>query len=317
MKISYLREFVVAAKTANFTKAARILNMTQPVLSKHMAVVERSAGVELFERSTNPITLTPHGRLFLEDAQRILVDYDASIRRMKSLRHVEPTTVKVVAHVGCKHSDDLISRAILKLSRTHPLVNVDVHNASVISPVADVLEGGADVAVVSDKGIAIADLSDAPLFEEPLCAVVRRGHRLASLKSASPSDLAGEVVWASFAAPVARHYLAVRDLLEERGAEAQFAELPFHGTPSALELSFERGVYVDGAGVIEHSLSFMSLSKEFTVVPLSGDATLNHRALYREGEARSAVRAFVDALKDAVSDADMSLYWETAQLTAS
>ena len=52
-----------------------------------------------------------------------------------------------------------------------------------------------------------------------LPAVVRKGHRLSGSPSIAPADLSGEVVWGSFAAPVARHYLAIKDLLEERGAD--------------------------------------------------------------------------------------------------
>lgn len=182
-------------------------------------------------------------------------------------------------------------------------------NAEVTSPIADVLERRADVAFVSGVGAPIAKMRSYELFGEPLCAVVRRDHRLAHAATVTPSELSGEIVWNSLSAPVARHYLAIRDLLEEEGAHVQFRELTFHGSPDALELSFDKGVYVDGASVIAHSLPLITLADEYVAVPVEGCGQLVHRMVCREDDDNPGLDDFVKAVLGIVEHADMSLYW--------
>lgn len=184
-----------------------------------------------------------------------------------------------------------------------------VSNAGVSSPVSDVLEGRADVALVSDRKRLIAGAASRDLFEEPLAVVMRSDHPLAAKGSIAPLDLRGETVWYSLAAPVARHYLTIQDLLVERGADALFCELPFNGQPDTLELTFERGVYVDGAGVVRHSLPLIALESEYVIRPLASDARLQNRVIYREHDENPAVQVFVDELVATVAQVDMSLYW--------
>ena len=58
------------------------------------------------------------------------------------------------------------------------------------------------------------------------------------------------------------------------------------------------------------SLPMLTLARDHDVIPVSGDARLVHRALFREGEADPSVLAFVGALSDAARGADMSMYWQ-------
>jgi DNA-binding transcriptional LysR family regulator len=67
-----LRCLVVLAETLHFGRAAVRLNMTQPPLSRQIALLEASMGVLLFQRDRRTVTLTPAGRYFAEEARAIL-----------------------------------------------------------------------------------------------------------------------------------------------------------------------------------------------------------------------------------------------------
>ena len=70
-----LREYQYVLKVAqlqNMTRAAEALYITQPSLSHYIARVEEELGVQLFNRLTTPLSLTPAGEKYVETAQMIL-----------------------------------------------------------------------------------------------------------------------------------------------------------------------------------------------------------------------------------------------------
>ncbi|PPU38870.1 LysR family transcriptional regulator [Xanthomonas arboricola pv. populi] len=72
MDIRQIKKFVAVAKTRNFTRAAGLLHMTQPSLSKQIQQLEERLGARLFQRDSRPIRLTEAGRRFYEDALAVL-----------------------------------------------------------------------------------------------------------------------------------------------------------------------------------------------------------------------------------------------------
>ncbi|SAL65424.1 LysR family transcriptional regulator [Caballeronia peredens] len=72
LDLGQVRCFVAAATELNFRRAAALLNMTQPPLSRQIHLLEESLGVMLFERIGRTVKLTPEGRVFLADATRLL-----------------------------------------------------------------------------------------------------------------------------------------------------------------------------------------------------------------------------------------------------
>lgn len=72
LDLGQVRCFVVAATELNFRRAAALLNMTQPPLSRQIQLLEHSLGVQLFERIGRAVKLSTEGRIFLADAERLL-----------------------------------------------------------------------------------------------------------------------------------------------------------------------------------------------------------------------------------------------------
>lgn len=76
MEISALQQFLVLAETLNFTQAAEKCFVTQPTLSRKIAVLENELGVRLFVRSRKSVMLTAEGSALVEHARRIVSEYE-------------------------------------------------------------------------------------------------------------------------------------------------------------------------------------------------------------------------------------------------
>lgn len=79
MKMQLLYEFVQLAESLNFSRAAQKMNMTQPVLSRHMKTLEEQFGTELFIRDTHKVELTSAGKLLSGEARKIIQQYENSV----------------------------------------------------------------------------------------------------------------------------------------------------------------------------------------------------------------------------------------------
>ncbi|CAN5397495.1 LysR family transcriptional regulator [soil metagenome] len=83
VELRQLRKFVVLAEQRNFTRAAELLHIAQPALSREIARLEEQLGVRLIDRTSRPLQLTDAGRRFHDDA---LVVLDRAERMESSVR---------------------------------------------------------------------------------------------------------------------------------------------------------------------------------------------------------------------------------------
>src|SRR5882757_8487268 len=79
MDLRFLRYFVTVAEELNFTRAARVLHITQPSLSVQVRKLESEVGAELLTRDGRGIRLTQAGRLFLTHARKILAEAERAV----------------------------------------------------------------------------------------------------------------------------------------------------------------------------------------------------------------------------------------------
>ena len=72
MELRVLKYFLMVAREENITKAARLLHITQPTLSRQLIQLEEELGVQLFHRGKYHVTLTNDGMLLKRRAQEIV-----------------------------------------------------------------------------------------------------------------------------------------------------------------------------------------------------------------------------------------------------
>ena len=97
MEIRVLRYFLTVAREESITRAAQVLHITQPTLSRQLSQLEESMGVKLFLRGTRRIVLTNEGMLLRRRAEEILELVDKTERELME----QDEQVEGVVAIGC------------------------------------------------------------------------------------------------------------------------------------------------------------------------------------------------------------------------
>ena len=85
MDIDTIRAFLAVAEHRSFTRAAESLFLTQPAISKRIAVLEEQLGNRLFDRVSREITLTNAGTTLLPQALNVLAESQAGSVAVQNL----------------------------------------------------------------------------------------------------------------------------------------------------------------------------------------------------------------------------------------
>jgi DNA-binding transcriptional LysR family regulator len=95
MELRHLRYFVAVGEEQHYGRAASKLRVAQPALSRQIQDLEEEMGFKLFERLPRGVKLSAAGKLFLEDAQRILRDVNEAAARAERVARGRSGTLRV------------------------------------------------------------------------------------------------------------------------------------------------------------------------------------------------------------------------------
>ncbi|MBP1920158.1 LysR family transcriptional regulator [Youngiibacter multivorans] len=127
MEIRVLKYFLAVASEGNITKAAEVLHITQPTLSRQLLELEESLGTPLFVRGKRSISLTDSGIMFQQRAREIISLIEKAEREISE----ENQMVGGVVSVGCVESmaSLIMPEAMAELSNKYPLVRYEFYTA--------------------------------------------------------------------------------------------------------------------------------------------------------------------------------------------
>ena len=182
-----LRYFAAVAEHRHFGRAAELLYIAQPVLSRQIRSLEQDLGCNLFERTTRSVQLTPAGRLLQEEARRVFSTVDAVVRRVHEVdRGVERL---VVAFAPGLH----VSEIVRAFALTHPGVEIELLHLPWWEQDAPLRDGRADVGYLR-RPFDEAGLRAIRVGSDPKVACLPASHPLARRVSLSLTDLEGESI---------------------------------------------------------------------------------------------------------------------------
>lgn len=101
MDIRQLKYFVTIAQEGQITRAAKLLNMEQPPLSRQLKLMEDELGVKLFDRNGKRLKLTDAGELLRQKAESLLFQFDESIKEVKEQEEGVRGVLSIGSVVSC------------------------------------------------------------------------------------------------------------------------------------------------------------------------------------------------------------------------
>lgn len=128
MEIRVLKYFLTVVREENITKAAEVLHITQPTLSRQLARMEDEIGVKLFNRGTRKITLTDEGILLRRRAEEILALVDKTEQEL--LIREEQIEGKITVGCGEIAAVKILPDLFSSFNKKYPNVTFDIFTAT-------------------------------------------------------------------------------------------------------------------------------------------------------------------------------------------
>lgn len=183
LDLRLVRYFTVVAQYGNFGRAAAVLHVAQPSLSRQIRRLENQLGTRLIDRTPQGSSLTEAGKAFLTEAKSLL---HAAQQATLAARGTGPALT--IGHIG----DLVVTPIVRELRRRFPAAVIRTRHLTWREPHAladrrvDALVARLPLPLPAD-GLRI-DI----LYEEPRVAALSTSHPLAGSDSLTPDDLAGE-----------------------------------------------------------------------------------------------------------------------------
>ncbi|MBO5566506.1 MAG: LysR family transcriptional regulator [Succinivibrio sp.] len=187
MEIRLLKYFLAVAKEQSITKAAKILHITQPTLSRQMHDLEEETGVTLFLRGTKKISLTNEGYLLKKRAEEINELVNRTLEELPLQNKEIEGSVSI--GIGEVSAMDTLAKICGSFQKTYPRVKFDIYTST-----ADIIKSRMERGLI-DLGVLLEpfDLEkyDYVKISEPekMVVLMRGDDPLTSKISLSKHDL--------------------------------------------------------------------------------------------------------------------------------
>ncbi len=286
--------FVAVAKERHFGRAAARLQVAQPHLSRDIRRLEAELGVELFDRKSRPIRLTPAGMDFLEEAQVALHQVDRAVAAARRAGSNERGHVSVGALPWAYNA---YLPSLLRLFRERlPDVSLRLSSVGPEEQVDALRQERLDVGLATVEPWLAEEraLTVEPLLAEPWVAVLPEDHSLAERTELSLHDLAG-LPFVSPRGSVDREAA----LFAGRGLSRIVSQVVpiFHAQFSLVAI---------GAGI---GIQFASFSRfacpGLTFVSVRDAPPVQRALVWRRDDERELVRVFLDAARYAAREVEL------------
>jgi DNA-binding transcriptional LysR family regulator len=189
MDIRYLRSFLLLSEHLHFGRASQAANVSQPALSLQIRNLEEELGVQLFLRDRRNTSLTPAGRVFIEQAREIVRLAEKSVTSLRRTTEGEIGLLRIgfISTAAAL----LVPPLVLGFSRKYPGVSLDLRNILTSDQAAQLADRRLDI------GLLRVPLSTPPsirlrvLHREPFVLLIPKSHPLAKNKSIQLRQLKG------------------------------------------------------------------------------------------------------------------------------
>ncbi len=288
MEIRHLRHFVAVAEELSFTKAAKRLHIGQPPLSQSIQALEASIGAKLFERTRRWVKLTEAGRLFLQDAYRILELSESAAHNARRAQKGEIGELRL----GFNNSMPLSPHFAITINsyrQQFPQVRLHLFAMSTMEQVEALRESRLDLAYIRPPEVEVpGDVELQAVQTHPLAVFLPSSHKLANRKKVRLRELEHEPFITFSKNQGTTLYPQIQRLCRNAGFTPQIA-MEVREAPTMM------GLVAAGCGITILPQMFSCIGINNVAYSLLGDpgAYTGLVLAYRKGEQSSLLTSFI------------------------
>lgn len=308
MDLRQLRYFVALATQQNYGKAAGVLHVTQPALSRQIRLLEEELGVKLFERHARGAAPTDEARLLLERGLFLLRYVEQMKSDLLALQREPRGPVAIGLSPGlAQQLTVVLTKAVLQYL---PQVRLRFIEGFAPSLQAMLAQGEVDIALLVEP-IERTNISAVPLLKESICLIGKPDdHRLLRKSRIRIRDLAG--------VPLVMTGLVKSGVRLELEAAAARAKVELNPVVEVETAEVARRLVLEGIGLTAHFAAAVNEdieARRLRAVPIE-DLFL-HRVLARASDrpASRATEGVMDVLRMVIERHVREGKWANAQLS--
>jgi LysR family transcriptional regulator, nitrogen assimilation regulatory protein len=237
LDLKHLQTFMCVAESGSVTRAAQMLHVVQPAVSRRLRLLEEDIGTELFERQRRGMSLTSAGKTLLVYARRAMLELD----RARAELGTAPDRVAGLVTLGLLPStSDLLASAMLRvLAESYPGIRLRIAMGYAGDLRQRLIAGEIDIALL--YGVEHEPhLHTKPLLTEPLFVVGPPDARLTKRHPIRLADLVGRPMILPMGP------LGIRMLLDHALA---ISNVELKVVAETNEMSIQKSLVVDGHGL--------------------------------------------------------------------
>ena len=177
MDIPELKAFLAVSQARSFSKAAALLDMSQPAISRRIQSLEAALDQKLFDRDGHSIHLTAAGHMLLSKAEAITVLVAETESEIKNIGdEIQGPLSLAISHHCAEH---YLAAPLALFSKQYPKVQLSFQFLKSEAACKYVVQGNADLGIVTlPPQDELPKLLKIPLYQEELCLVVANDHEL-------------------------------------------------------------------------------------------------------------------------------------------
>lgn len=290
ISLSEMKIFLLTAKYHSFSKAAEVLYISQPTVTKWIHHLEQELGVKLFDRTSRSVELTMAGELLKERWKPLLAEIEASIHDAQELSVNGLSVIRIGALEG-HDFEEILSGYILPFEELHPEIQIDFN----IYNLHELTEQLENLDLIFSNNLEYAAANDHVFFkldDLSFYLAVSKEHRFARKKSITMKEIAAEkfLIFPPHISPAAMQYAV--SAFKSLDLTPQF--IPVENTPSQL-LKVSQN---QGAAIVNAS-SAKGYQKKISLIRIKDFPLEYYRLImYRPQKLSSAAKKFLAYLTE-------------------
>lgn len=194
MELRVLNYFLMVAREENITKAAQLLHVTQPTLSRQLMQLEDELGVKLFIRSSHSIVLTDEGMLLKRRAQELV---SLAEKTKREFMQTEQLSGEIAIGSGELQSVSVLADILADFRREHPLMRLELYSGNADGIKERIEKGLLDIGLLSEP-VDIGKYEFVRMPQKEVWGILtHEDSDLAELEVIRPHDLVGRQIMVS------------------------------------------------------------------------------------------------------------------------